>query len=134
MSAMPPTGKKFFTPAEANKALPLVKVIVGDIVALAHSMKGRHDQLEDLSGTKRQEADDALEQEQDRMQELVDELSELGVELKDFFTGLVDFPCWTNGREIYLCWKLDEPAIDHWHEVWAGFAGRRKLTFAPPPA
>ena len=71
--------------------------------------------------------EDALEDDQNRMQELVDELAELGVELKDFFVGLVDFPCWSNGREICLCWKLDESSIDHWHEVWAGFAGRKKL-------
>jgi hypothetical protein len=123
----PPTGKKYFSLAEANKSLPLVKVIVADISTLAHSMKERHDRLEDLSGPAREEIENSLEQDQDRMQELVDELSELGVELKDFFTGLIDFPCWANDREIYLCWKLDEPAIGHWHEVWAGFAGRKKL-------
>jgi hypothetical protein len=107
--------------------LPLVKAIVADISALAHSMKERHDRLEDLSGTAREEIEGSLEQDQDRMQELIDELSELGVELKDFFIGLVDFPCWANDREICLCWKLDEPDIGHWHEVWAGFAGRKKL-------
>ena len=124
---MPPAGKKYFTLDEANKTLPLVKVIVADISRLAHSMKERHEQLEDLSAVARQELEDSLEQDQDRMQELVDELADLGIELKDFFTGLVDFPCWVDDREVYLCWKLDEPAIDYWHEVWSGFAGRKKI-------
>jgi hypothetical protein len=74
---------------------------------------------------------DCLEAEQsaggERMQELVQELHELGIELKDFFMGLVDFPCWRDGREVYLCWKLGEPEVAHWHETDAGFAGRQPL-------
>jgi hypothetical protein len=124
---LPPTDKKYFTLADANKALPLVKAIVTDVAALANSMKERHGQLENLTGPARDELEESLEKDQDRMQELVDELSALGVELKDFFTGLVDFPCWKNGREIYLCWRMDEAAISHWHEVAAGFAGRKKI-------
>lgn len=122
-----PRSKKYFTPDEANKALPLVKAIVGDIRDLATSMKERHDRLEDAKGFERQEIEDSLADDQFRLQELVDELSALGVELKDFFSGLVDFPCWFEDREIYLCWKLDEPTIGHWHETSAGFAGRKKL-------
>lgn len=123
----PPSDKKYFTPAEATKMLPLVKAIVADISTLAHSMRERHEKMEDLAGPAREEIEDSLADDQHRLQELVDELQELGVELKDFFSGLIDFPCWTNGREISLCWKLDEAAIGYWHEVWAGFAGRRKL-------
>ncbi len=124
---LPPTDKKYFTLAEANKTLPLVNAIVTDISALAHSMKERHEQMQDLTGPAREEIEDSLQVDQDRMQELVDELSALGVELKDFFTGLLDFPCWKNGREIYLCWKLGETTIGHWHEIWAGFAGRKRI-------
>ena len=40
-----------------------------------------------------------------------DELRQLGVELKDYFTGLIDFPCWMDGREVYLCWRLGEPEV-----------------------
>jgi hypothetical protein len=122
-----PTDKKYFSIEEANKTLPLVKKIVGDISTLAHSMKQRHEKLENLTGPAREEVEDSLEGDQDRMQELCDELHKLGIELKDYFTGLVDFPCWKDGREIYLCWRLDEPSISHWHEVWAGFSGRRPL-------
>jgi hypothetical protein len=123
----PPTDKKYFTREEAAKTLPLVRAIVGDIAALANVMRDRHERMQELTGPARDDAEDQIENDQDRMQELVDELSTLGVELKDFFSGLVDFPCWMNDREVYLCWKLGEPVIDHWHEVWAGFAGRQKL-------
>jgi len=127
VSSPPPTDKKYFSLAEANRTLPLVKAIVKDISDLAQSMRVRHEKLAEMTGEPREEIEDSLEPDQDRLQELIDELTALGVELKDFFTGLADFPCWINGREVSLCWKLDEPTIGHWHEVWAGFAGRRKI-------
>ena len=64
---------------------------------------------------------------QERMQEYVQELLALGVELKDYYIGLVDFPAWLNGHEVYLCWKLGETQVAYWHELDAGFAGRQSL-------
>ena len=61
------------------------------------------------------------------MHEYERELEQLGVELKDYYTGLIDFPCWMDGREVYLCWRLGEPDVAHWHEVTEGFAGRQTL-------
>ena len=54
----------------------------------------------------------------------------LNVELKDYFSGLVDFPCWMDDHEVYLCWRLDESEVTHWHEIDAGFAGRQRLLTA----
>jgi hypothetical protein len=61
------------------------------------------------------------------MEEYVRELKALGVELKDYFTGLIDFPSLMDGRPVYLCWRLGEPEVAHWHELEAGVAGRQKL-------
>ncbi len=44
--------------------------------------------------------------------------------------GLVDFPTTYAGRWVFLCWKLGERRLTHWHEVDAGFQGRRKITDA----
>lgn len=44
--------------------------------------------------------------------------------------GLVDFPSTYEGRWVFLCWKLGERHLAHWHEIDAGFAGRRKITEA----
>lgn len=129
--------KKFFTPEQANAMLPLVRRIVGDISTLAHELRERHQRATKLARRPGQaspaqaEELEQLEQEQHRgqvrMEELETELQELGVLLKDYFAGLIDFPCWKDGREIYLCWKLDELDVGHWHETDAGFSGRRKL-------
>jgi len=58
----------------------------------------------------------------------IQKVQSLGVQIKDFQKGLVDFPYEYDGRIVYLCWKVDEDEIAWWHEVDAGFAGRRLLT------
>ena len=60
-------------------------------------------------------------------QEAVDQVQTLGCLIKDLDLGLIDFPALYRGQEVYLCWKLGEPAIDHWHPVDEGFAGRRAI-------
>jgi len=55
------------------------------------------------------------------------EIEDTGCLLKDLDAGLVDFPCEFAGREIYLCWKLDEPTIAFWHDPEDGFAGRKPI-------
>lgn len=136
--AAPKTGKNFFTVAEANNSLPLVRAIVQDITELARALGDRHEWLNRLKPGDRLRLSDAhdeelrqvqaeLERGQEKMEEYVRELRQLGVEMKDPFTGLIDFPSLRNGRPVYLCWRLGEPAVEHWHELEAGFAGRQKL-------
>jgi hypothetical protein len=126
----PRNGKKYFTVAEANAMLPLARSIVRDITELANSLQERYDRLTaegDLVGANREEMEQELEQDQEKMREYVQELQGLGIELKDFHAGLIDFPSRMGNRDIYLCWKLGEPEVGHWHELNAGFAGRRKI-------
>jgi hypothetical protein len=47
--------------------------------------------------------------------------------LRDPQSGLVDFPSEREGRRVWLCWKLDEDEVGHWHEVDSGYIGRRPL-------
>jgi hypothetical protein len=57
----------------------------------------------------------------------IEKLEEMGVLVKDLDTGLVDFPTLFRGEEVYLCWRMDEDDIDHWHGVNEGFAGRKPI-------
>ncbi len=133
-------GKKYFTVAEANAMLPLVRAIVDDIVQLKNELEERSDRLRDvrrLPGQRRdednpydeevQQIEEEIEKENDRLEEFCDELRRLGVELKDPRIGLIDFLTQIDGREAYLCWKLGEGDIAYWHELEAGFAGRQSL-------
>lgn len=50
-----------------------------------------------------------------------------GIQIKDIDRGLVDFPSLRDGREVFLCWELDEDDIEFWHDLEAGYAGRERL-------
>jgi hypothetical protein len=54
-------------------------------------------------------------------------LQEMGLQIKDFDRGLVDFPHLRDGREVFLCWELNEDDIEFWHDIDAGYAGRERL-------
>jgi hypothetical protein len=137
--------KKHFTVEEANRSLPLVQAIVRDIAQLARSLRDRQDRLARVQSAPRSrmadayreeldQAQDEFERDQERLAAYVRELSDLGIELKDYFTGLVDFPCLMEDREVYLCWRLGEQEVGHWHELEAGFAGRKKLSRRTSPS
>ena len=118
-----------FTLAQANSSLPLVKRIVADIVRTHAQAASHREKLERTGSVKDGQAIQRdLDQSIDRLQDLVDELSDVGVELKDYETGLIDFVGRHEGRDVYLCWKLGEESITHWHELDSGFAGRQPVS------
>jgi hypothetical protein len=61
------------------------------------------------------------------LQRAIAELQAADIVVRDVGRGLVDFPALRDGEEVYLCWLVSEPEIEHWHELDAGFAGRRPL-------
>lgn len=138
MNERPNPGRKLFTVEEANAALPLVQAIVKDVVAVSHDIVERRERLAQIKSGRRGSTNDAyaeelagaeeeLEKERLRLYEYADELRELGVELKDGLVGLADFPSRMDDRVVYLCWKLGETEVLHWHELDSGFSGRRSL-------
>ena len=58
---------------------------------------------------------------------LLEHLNELGVVLRDLDAGLVDFPTIRDGEPAWLCWRLDDPELAHWHTTREGYASRRRL-------
>jgi hypothetical protein len=127
--AKTPRPSRRFTLEQANRSLPLVKRIVSDIVAQHGKASNYRQQLEQLSAAKDiAAAQAALDASLNRLQDLVDELSDVGVELKDYEKGLIDFVGRHDGRDVYLCWRLGEEKITHWHELESGFAGRKPVS------
>jgi len=49
------------------------------------------------------------------------------IQIKDLNRGLIDFPSWRDGREVFLCWEKDEDDIEYWHDLESGYAGRERL-------
>ena len=123
----PSKTRKRFTLEGANKALPLVTRIVRDIVNTHERATQLQAKLEESTGREsglQSQLDSALEQ----LQDYVDELGSIGVELKDYESGLIDFPGRHQGRDVYLCWRLGEEHVDHWHELHTGVSGRQSTT------
>jgi hypothetical protein len=129
--------RKFFTVEEANNSLPLVRAIVGDIVRQFQTVKDLRERMSAVGRDRRRSQNDIyteelahsqaeMDGEESKLTSLVDELKALGIELKDT-EGLCDFPSLRDGRPIYLCWRLGEPQVAHWHELDAGLAGRQPL-------
>lgn len=126
---------KHFTVEQANRTLPLVRRIVADIVRSHERWRETVSAFELVSARVRagQPDPDAdrLQQDAGRLAEdiaaCVRELEELGVEFKGYDLGLVDFPARVGDRDVYLCWRLGEPAVQYWHETSAGYASRRPI-------
>ncbi len=62
-----------------------------------------------------------------RVTELLERLQGWQIELRDISSGLVDFPAVIDGEQAWLCWRLGEVEVGHWHPKDAGLAGRRPL-------
>lgn len=116
------TELKYFTPTEAKKTLPLVKKIVKDILESSREMRMIADEI---GG--RVEEDPRIKKLAGDVEHFMLELEEIGCFFKDwnFQIGLVDFPAVIDGKEVFLCWRSDEDDIMYYHEMEAGFAGRK---------
>ena len=124
---------KFFTLAEANRTLPLVKRIVEDIASYYPTWKDLVAKYELIAAKARPDWGESPEQlgVKAQIDEIalkingcLQELEQIGCEFKGE-EGLVDFHGTLEGREILWCWKLGEDRITHWHELDAGFKGRQ---------
>jgi hypothetical protein len=61
------------------------------------------------------------------IQDIIQTLQARNILVKDINTGLIDFPAERNGQLVLLCWQYDEPAVQFWHDVDRGFAGRQRI-------
>jgi hypothetical protein len=131
--------RKLFTVEQANAALPLVRAITSDLVRMSREVLERRERLallsagraagaKDLYSEELAQIEEELDKDSQQLQAFVDELLALGVEPKSAPEGLVDFPSMMDDRLVFLCWKLGESEVLHWHELDAGFRGRQSLT------
>jgi hypothetical protein len=129
---------RHFTPEEANAALAEVRPLVEKMVARRETHAAALERQEVLEQRIRgngggippatlAEAQAEVEREGRELAKIVDEITEHGAEVKDLDEGLIDFPALRHGETVLLCWKLGEDAIEYWHTIEDGYAGRRSL-------
>jgi hypothetical protein len=130
-----------FTPAEANSALTEVRPVAERLVAVRKRMRElertQRDLVTAIGGNGGGYAAGDLNEAQTELVGLadaavacVDKLDELGVQIKDLDTGLLDFPALRDGTEVELCWQVGEDAVEYWHGIGEGFAGRKPIDWA----
>jgi hypothetical protein len=61
------------------------------------------------------------------LSDCVAELGDEGIEVKDLDLGLIDFPGVREGEEVWLCWRVGEDAVEWWHGLEEGYAGRKPI-------
>jgi hypothetical protein len=127
---------RIFTLEEANRTLPLVRRIVGDLLEEYPRWRAAVSHYEVLSGGARADWGEtpellnsrlAVTSLAERINGYLGELSDIGCVFKGFDAGLVDFYSLREDRLIFLCWRQGESSIQHWHEIDSGFSGRQPL-------
>jgi hypothetical protein len=127
---------KLFTIDEANRTLPLVRRIVNDLLEEYPRWRQAVARFEIITGGARADwgetrdlvaARDAVTAHAARINQYLQELESVGCVFKGFDAGLVDFYTLREDRVVFLCWRLGEDRVSHWHEIDAGFAGRQPI-------
>ena len=130
---------KLFTLEEAERTLPLVRRVVADLTVEYPAWRAAVARFELLTGGARADWGETQElvasreevtRHADRINQYLQELEAIGCVFKGFEAGLVDFYSLREDRPIFLCWRLGEERISHWHEIESGFAGRQPIDSA----
>lgn len=131
-----PMDPKIFTLAEAERTLPLVRRIVVDLqqeYALWREAVGRFELVSAGSRADEQMPPEVVAAEREvnllaeRVAALLAELEAIGCIPKGIEAGLVDFYALRDDHLVYLCWRLGEERIEHWHDLDAGVDGRHPI-------
>ena len=127
---------RIFTLEEAERTLPLLRRILTDLRAeyrvwqdagaeyelLAAGARAERGETDELLAARR-----AMTESADRISGFLDEIAAIGCLFKGFDAGLVDFYTLREDRLVFLCWRVDEDHITHWHDVESGYAGRQPV-------
>ncbi len=139
-----PYFDKHFTVEEANRLIPWVQDIFhrihslieegqslskpkGKVIPLFPNVEaaGTNGSQNGKSHTPKTRSQEEIKAE---INKLLAEISDAGIVIQDVGRGLIDFPGYVLGEEVFLCYELEDgDRITHWHHLDAGYAGRRPL-------
>ncbi len=122
--------KNHYTRDEARALLPQIRRWLEDLTVLRHKIlemeKALSKSLEsgydlgggDVTSWVRGLAD---------LKSTLREFQKREIQIKDLDRGLIDFPAFRAGQEVFLCWEKAEDDIEFWHDLNSGYAGREPL-------
>lgn len=122
--------KKHYTRDEARALLPqlrkwldklvILRVELGDLDSTLSRQLGLGD---DLGG----ELVNRWVRVMSQIRDILQEFAIREIQIKDLDRGLIDFPAFVGGREVFLCWEKGEEDIEYWHDLETGYGGRERL-------
>jgi hypothetical protein len=122
--------ERLFTREQANALIPRLRPLLLRLREVQRALADR-DTVERLraaaAGNGGGHAARAVMESGEEFGRISAEIERLGVVVRDPATGLVDFPAEREGAPIYLCWRMDEDEVGHWHDRDTGYMGREPL-------
>jgi hypothetical protein len=122
--------QRHYTREEATALLPKIRAWLGKINGLREELAKCDVRLEALRSGNQDLGGETTNRQVKlfaEVRELLGEFQRREIQIKDIARGLLDFPALVAGREVFLCWELGEDAVDFWHDLESGFAGREHL-------
>ncbi len=122
---------RYFTVEEASALLPELELLVGRLLELraqvSHDSRAIANVLADTHQDVGGPVASQLAVQFEQIDTLINRIQAYGCVLKSIESGLLDFLCERDGRDVYLCWRYGEPSIRYFHEIHNGFQGRRPI-------
>lgn len=122
--------KKHYTREEARELLPQVKQWLDELLELRNRLAAYDQQMakalgmgDDLGG----EGVNTYVRTILAVQPILRRFKARDIQVKDLDRGLIDFPAFVGGKEVFLCWQQGEEDIEFWHDLESGYAGREPL-------
>jgi hypothetical protein len=122
--------KHHYTPEQARTLLPQVRDWLRQMTEQRDRLQEQERQLQALAAPGRDLGGTLVDnwvRTLTALQDLLLEFYRRDIQIKDLDRGLLDFPTLIDGKEVFLCWELSESDIGYWHDLQAGYAGRRPL-------
>ena len=99
-----------YTIEQANALIPQVRAVLLQLAMEQRRMDAAHAEMHRyLAGN----GDPGSSAEADRLEREAADIGE------------VDFPGERDGQPVWLCWRLADPAVAHWHGTDEGYASRK---------
>jgi hypothetical protein len=127
---MPQQFSKHYTLAEARALLPDVRLWLEGLDRCATRLETLDKKVGALLDQGRDAGGKSVNDLMKTLTECRDVLLEFhrrDIQVKDLKRGLIDFPSFRDGREVFLCWEREEEDIEFWHDLETGFSGRERL-------
>jgi hypothetical protein len=122
--------RKHYTREEARQLLPLVRQWLDELTRVRDLLTGYDDRIgqaiglgDDLGGELINKYVRCLAD----AKVILTRFKKREIQVKDLNRGLIDFPAFLGGKEVFLCWERGEEDIEFWHDLASGYAGREPL-------